>query len=375
MCCGTSDTGFGEFLGDPWEMNQLGAWAAWPSHQNMEIKPPLWDIVSNCDIGYTADRRNIRRAWTGAIYGHTKRAGKRKKVLTSWNRGVYIVNIPTAGMGATTPVNLLGEQRSKIMKKQYQVCTIDRAAKTATALEVIEADTLQDAITEANAKHLRDTIRIYPLVTMDSPDTITEMAKFTLASVENWERRNNYAVMNPIRRNQWDREDYESIATLAIIATLTDSPGATMYEVKSAAFSAIRAYQAKQDRNSEREYNPGWTACNIQPRTPRATCPALDRLISRAIDATAPTLSPAQMEIFTLSYQEEMSAADIAEKTGKSRGSVYQGLYRSHFWVLSKAVELDKDGATFAAAGYAPDDIAETLDTLRQRGHMNKSKK
>lgn len=259
--------------------------------------------------------------------------------------------------------------------KKYQICSVNRAEKTANVLEIIETETLKDAVETANAKHPRDTIRVYPLVVMDNPDTITEMAKFTLASVENFERRNNYAVMNPIQRNQWDREDYTSIATLAIIATLTDNPGANMYQVKSAAFAAIRAYQQKQDRNSEKEYNPGWVACNIQPRLPRATCPALDRLISRAIDATAPTLSPAQVEVFTMSYQEEMSAADIAEKTGKARQNVYKNLAKAYYWILTKAVELDKDGAIFAAAGYTPDDIAETLATMRKRGGMNKNQK
>lgn len=259
--------------------------------------------------------------------------------------------------------------------KKYQICNVNRENKTAKALEIIEAETMQDAVTEANAKHPRETVRIYPMVYMNSPETITEMAQFTLASVENWERRNNYAVMNPIKRRQWDKEDYTSIATLAIIATLTDNPGADMYQVKSAAFSAIRAYQQKQDRNSEKEYTPGWVACNVQPHYPRATCPALDRLIARAIDATAPTLSPAQVEVLTLSYQQEMSAADIAEKTGKARQNVYKNLAKAYFWVLKKAVELDKDGAIFAAAGYTPDDIAGTLATMRKRGGMNKNQK
>ncbi len=258
---------------------------------------------------------------------------------------------------------------------EYQVCAIDKDAKTATALEIISAGSLQAALEIANSKYSRKTTRIYPLVTMDNPESIMEMAKFTLASVENWERRNNYAVLNPIKRNQWDKEDYTSIATIAIITTLTDNPGATMYDVKSAAFAAIRAYQAKQDRNSEREYNPGWITCNMQPRFPRATCPALDRLISRAVDATAPTLSPAQMEVFTMSYQEEMSAADIAEKTGKARQNVYKNLAKAYYWILSKAVELDMDGAIFAGAGYTPDDIAETLATMRKRGGMNKNQK
>lgn len=261
--------------------------------------------------------------------------------------------------------------------KKYQVCKINSDAKTAAVLEIITADTLQNAVQAASVKYPRETTRIYPLVTMDSPDTITDMAKFTVASVENWERRNNYAVMNPIKRNQWDKEDYTSIAALAIIDTLTDNPAASMYAVKSAAFSAIRAYQARQDRNSEREYMPNWSTCNVRPDAfkPRATCPALDRLIQKAIDAAAPTLSPVQIEVFTLSYSEEMSAADIAEKTGKARQNVYKNLAKAYYWILTKAVELDADGAIFAAAGYTPDDIAETLATMRKRGGMNKNQK
>ena len=258
--------------------------------------------------------------------------------------------------------------------KQYQICTVDKEKRTAAVLETVDAETLKDAV-EMAGKYPRTTTRVYPLVTLDSPETITEMAWYTLASVENWERRNNYAVMNPIKRSQWDREDYVSIATVAILDTLTETPAATMYAVKSAAFSAIRAYQQRQDRNSEKEYMPGWSGCNIAPRLPRSTFPALDRLMQRAIDATAPTLSPVQMEVFTLSYGEDRSAADIADRTGKARQNVYKNLARAYYWVLSTAVEMDKGGRIFSQAGYTPDDIAETLATMRKRGGMNKNQK
>lgn len=258
--------------------------------------------------------------------------------------------------------------------KKYQICTVDKENRTATILETVDAETIKDAV-EMAEKYPRSTTRVYPLVTLDNPETVVDMARFTLASVENWERRNNYAVMNPVKRSMWDREDYASIATVAILDTLTTDPAATMYAVKSAAFSAIRAYQQRQDRNSEKEYMPGWSGCNVAPRLPRSTFPALDRLMKQAIDATAPTLSPVQMEVFTLSYGEDMSAADIAERTGKARQNVYKNLARAYYWVLSTAVEMDKGGRIFAQAGYTPEDIAETLATMRKRGGMNKNQK
>lgn len=256
------------------------------------------------------------------------------------------------------------------MKTEYQVCTIAKDGKTAKVLETISADSLQSAVEIVGDKYPRNTTRVYPLVTLENPDSITAMARFTLASVENWERRNNYAVMNPQSRNQWDREDYISIATIAIISTLTDNPGATMFDVKSAAFSAIRAEQGKQERNSEREYMPGWIGCNIQPREARATCPALDRLIDRAVETAE--LSETQREVLEMSYSDGMSVADIAEKTGKYRSKVYKNLYRAYYWVLTKAVEIDTTGDTFRRAGYTMEDVQEMIETLRKRGEMGK---
>lgn len=262
------------------------------------------------------------------------------------------------------------------MKKttEYQVCAIDKDAKTATALEIISADSLQAAVEIANSKYPKSTTRVYPLVTLADADSVIAMAKFALASVENWERRNNYAVMNPIKRSQWDREDYISIATVAIIATLTDNPIATMYDVKSAAFSAIAAEQKSKERNSEREYLPGWNMCNVQPRKPRSTCPALDRLIILAIDSA--DLSETQREILEMSYSDGMSVADIIEATNKTKRTIYQTLYRAYYWVLSKAVDIDGANLpTFKRAGYELEAILDTLATLRKRGGMDKRHK
>lgn len=257
---------------------------------------------------------------------------------------------------------------------EYQVCAIDKDAKTATALETISADNLQNAVDIANGKYPRDTIRVYPLVTLENADSITEMARFTLASYENWERRNNYAVMNPAERNQWDREDLLSIATIAIIATLTDNHGATMYDVKSAAFSAVATEQRRRERNSEREYMPGWIGCNVMPREARSSCPALDKLIISAVDNAE--LSATQAQVLMMSYSDGMSAIEIAQEMGKNRSSVYKNLYRAYYWVLSKAAELDgAELPTFKRGGYTAEDVAEMLVTLRQRGGMDKRHK
>ncbi len=264
------------------------------------------------------------------------------------------------------------------MKTEYQVCSINKETGTAVVLGTIDADSIQAAIKAANTQYSHDGLRIrtYPLVDLDSPSTIYAMARYTLNIFENWERRNNGAVLNPQERNQWDREDYIQDAVVSILSTLADNPAATMYDVGTAAYALIAARQKAKQRKSEREYNPGLLVCNIQPRRPRPTCPALDRLIRAAVDDVAPTLAPAQYEVFDLSYNGGMSAADIAEETGKARVTVYQNLYRAYYWVLLKAAEMDGESLdTFRLAGYTSADIGETLVTLRKRGRMTKSQK
>ena len=57
-------------------MSQLGAWAAGAFRQNMENKPPLWDIARKGDIDTTPGRRHTHRAGGGDkrvhIYGEQK---------------------------------------------------------------------------------------------------------------------------------------------------------------------------------------------------------------------------------------------------------------------------------------------------------------
>lgn len=148
--------------------------------------------------------------------------------------------------------------------KKYQICTVNKEKRTAAILETVDAEALKDAV-EMAGKYPRTTTRVYPLVTLDNPETIVEMARFTLASVENWERRNNYAVMNPAKRNQCDREDYSSIATVAILDTLTENPAATMYEVKSAAFSAIGHTSSGKTGIAKKSICPAGVGATLSP--------------------------------------------------------------------------------------------------------------
>lgn len=259
---------------------------------------------------------------------------------------------------------------------KYQICTLGAATeqgRTVTATAQVEADTIAQATEQATAQgyKLAD-IRVYPFCTPTDGAAQMELARHTLASVENWERRNNNAVLNPQRRNIWEREDMVMIACVAINAIFAENAAANMHTLKTAAFSAIRTEQGKKDRNSEREYMPGWIVCNVTPQEARATCPALDNLIKKAVKSAE--MTEGQMNALLLSYEQGKSAQDIADETGTKRATVYQTLYRAYYKVLSRAVEIDTDLKAFTAAGYTTSDIDETLNILRHRARWDKKK-
>lgn len=256
---------------------------------------------------------------------------------------------------------------------KYQICTLDPDIMThiVTKTRNIDAKDIKEATEKATEDGAKlSLVRVYPLCTPEDGAGIMELARHTVASVENWERRNNNAVMNPMRRNIQEREDMAQTACLAICAKFEENPGANMHELKTAAFSAIRAEQSRKERNSEREYMPGWIVCNVTPREARATFPALDRLIKQAVEAA--DMTEGQMNALTLSYTDGKSAQDIAEETGVKRATVYQSLYRAYYKVLAKAVEIDENLEVFRAAGYTAEDIDETLDILRKRARWKK---
>lgn len=257
---------------------------------------------------------------------------------------------------------------------KYQICTLGKATeqgRTVTATAQIEADTISQATEQATAQgHKLADIRVYPFCTPTDGAAQLELARHTMASVENWERRNNNAVLNPQRRDEWEREDMVMVACVAINAIFAENPGADMHTLKTAAFSAIRTEQGKKERNSEREYIPGWVTCNVTPREARATCPQLDKLIQKAVKTA--DMTDGQMSALLMSYQDGKSAQDIADATGTKRATVYQTLYRAYYKVLSRAVELDADLAAFTAAGYTAGDIDETLNILRKRARWKK---
>lgn len=251
----------------------------------------------------------------------------------------------------------------------YQICILNKATDTTKATVkdtyTTDAPDIITATAQAEGKHDRASFRVYPYCTAQDGEGHLALARHTLRSVEHWERRNDNAVLEPFKRTAEDREDFIMTACVTFAAIFAENPSADMHTLKTAAFSAIRAEQARRDRNSEREYLPGWSACNITPRTAKATFPALDRLTREAV-ATA-DMTENQARVLNMAYQDGQGAQDIADALNIKRATVYQTLYRAYYKVLARMVEIDSNLRAFTEAGYTAEDIDEMQAILRKR--------
>lgn len=251
----------------------------------------------------------------------------------------------------------------------YQICFLNKATENKKATvkhtAIVEADNIMQATEQATAEHDRASFRVYPYCTPQDGEGQLALAQHTLRSVEHWERRNNNAVLEPFKRTPEDREDFIMCACVAFAVIFANNPSADMHTLKTAAFSAIRAEQARRDRNSEREYLPGWSACNITPRTAKATFPALDRLIRRAVSEVE--LTDIQTRILDMSYNDGQTAQDIADTLNVGRTAVYRALYRAYYKILLRMVEIDSNLQTFIEAGYTVEDIDEVMNIMYKR--------
>lgn len=222
--------------------------------------------------------------------------------------------------------------------KQYQVNILAEDGNgEVVAVAGLSAESLSAAWEEANRVHKGEEVRVYPLAIPNDGGSIIELASHVLRSVERWERVNHYAALDPYKRSKEDKEDYIQVAALSIVESLAENPVAPMFDVARGAFAAITAEKKRRVRNSEREYLPGWTSCNIAPRAPRATAttPELDRLIREAIKLA--NFTPSQAAVFERFF-DGASVADIATDLGISRSAAYRALYRT-FYKLAIAMD------------------------------------
>lgn len=251
----------------------------------------------------------------------------------------------------------------------YQICILNKATRdnpaTVNQTALVRASSMTEASRIAERTHKRSTFRVYPYCTAQDGEGQMELARYALYSFEKWERQFNASAMNEYSRNEYDREDLIATAYLAINVLFAENPSADMHTLKTAVFSAIATEQRRNQRRAEREFNPDFIACNIAPRTAKATFPALDRLTRKAVETA--DMTEKQMQVLNMAYQDGQGAQDIANELNISRACVYRSLYRAYYKVLAQMVELDRDLRAFTEAGYTAEDIDEMQTILRKR--------
>lgn len=253
----------------------------------------------------------------------------------------------------------------------YQVCyTTDGKGKNrkVTATETVNGESLVDVYTAISERdNVTTPFVVYPLATLDSGESVYMLADYVAKQYNKWKLRNNAAVMPTLKKSLHDKEDERQTAATAVCAALADG-AANMYETFNAAYNALTAESDKLYRISATEYNPAALFCNpFMERKLRATFPALCRLIAKATDAAA--LTEKQAEVLEM-YESGTTCADALELLEINKRSYYQHLYTALYKILTKAAEIDKDGATFAAAGISMQDVADAIAAYGKRARV-----
>ena len=209
----------------------------------------------------------------------------------------------------------------------------------------------------------------YPEVTMETVRTpaVYDFAGAILRSYERWELRNNYACENPRKRTPEQREDYIQDVVEITLRGLMD--GHDLRTIATDARKAIRREQSRMERNSERIYNPGWSACNVTPREPKNSYPAMARLLRTAMEtAELTTIQRRRAEEYIPLMESGVSFCNIAERVGKDEKAVRKMCYVILYKYAEQFPALD-NGA-LASYGITPDDMQDALAKLHKKSGL-----
>lgn len=211
----------------------------------------------------------------------------------------------------------------------------------------------------------------YPDVTMETVGTpaVYDFAEAIFRSFEHWELRNNFACENPRKRTPEQKGDYVQDIAEITLRGLMD--GHDLRTIAIAARKHLQRAQKAMDRNTERVYNPGWSACNVTPRTPRNSYPAMARMLRAAMEtAELTTIQYKRAEEYIPLLESGISMRDIAERYGRSVGAVHRMIYAILYRYAERFPVID-NGA-LASYGITADDMQDVLAQLRKKSGLDK---
>ena len=262
--------------------------------------------------------------------------------------------------------------------KAFQVCFITddengkpMCAKTAS----VTGENIVDAYAAAAEKYgEKQRFNVYPLATLDNPESVLDLAEYARRHFWKWELRNNNAVLSALNRSEWDTEDETQDAALSILSTLAENPAADMFTAYRAAFNSLASGRDRLFRKSEVEYNPAAVFCNpFIDRKQIATFPRLASLFGKATDSA--DLTEKQRDVIEL-YQHGITAAAVMERMNITKRAYYKLFYKGLYKILSAAIELDFNpatgevGGTIVDSGIDIDSVFDAQETYKRRAAM-----
>lgn len=293
-----------------------------------------------------------------------KRTTKYRKAVAS-ERKLAVVNGLELKPYEVNIVRITKDGRKRVVTVE----TVERFEATSVSRAHAIADLLP--LPDAECKR-----RLFPSVDMADGESIMNFAKYIVRQYENWERRNDYAIMNLLDRTPEQRENMVQTAILGMYEGHVKANGNSVgFHLWDGGMRSVSNEQLKMRRHGEVEFDQNakltGTIQEVE-RKEHQTCPVMSELVGRAYRSGC--LSREQQKILVLTKVGGMSAVDVADMLGINRRTVYTMVARAERNMLKWMLENDEHDA-IGVYGLSVYDIETILAELEKKTTRRNGKK
>lgn len=244
-------------------------------------------------------------------------------------------------------------------KRVVTVETVERFEATSVSRAHAIADLLP--LPDAECKR-----RLFPSVDMADGESIMTFAKYIVRQYENWERRNDHAIMNLLDRTPEQRENMVHTAILGMYEGHVKANGNSVgFHLWDGGWRMVATEQKRLERHSSVEFDQNakltGTIQEVE-RKEHQTCPVMSELVGRAYRSGC--LSREQQRILVLTKVGGMKTKDVAEMLGISQQAVYNSINKANRNLLRWMLENDEHDAIgeYGLSVYDIESIATKLE-------------
>lgn len=248
---------------------------------------------------------------------------------------------------------------------------------TVKRVETIEATSLAHAHDISKHFDIKGCkTRVFPKVDVMDGESLMNFGRYIVRQYENWERRNDYAVMNLRDRTPEQREAMVSDAIDGVLNQYRNGEDTdVVYNLWKKGMDTVATEQKRKERRSSVELDQEAVLTGrIEPRKDpeHQTCPEMSALVSRAYRSGC--LSIEQQRALVLAKVGGMSASDVADMMNVNRQTIYKLLVKAERNLLKWMIENDEADA-MGLYGLSVYDVEELVKTLENKAKGRKGKK